>query len=299
MRIHLGGPWAAVAVIACAVLTATAGPVAAQGFFQQLFGSIPPPPAPMPQPSARPFVMPYSNYSTRRPSQDDDDERASSGGKFKTVCVRMCDGFYFPISNSTSKKGFYRDQMRCRSACGDDARLFHLPAGATDIGDANDNNGRVYNLLPVAYRYRKALTPGCQCRQAPWSEAEQARHQQYAIKDADKQAQQKADNVARAEADKTIGEKAEAGEATEPAPVSVADAKGKAQKISANQKAGGARSATQQSGQPAGQQAGRRPQATPAATLAAAAPKVAQQPAPMGLGLGGGGYSWPGDPPRR
>jgi hypothetical protein len=237
--------------------------------------------------------MPYSNYSTRRPPQDDDDERPSSGGKFKTVCVRMCDGFYFPISNSTSKKGFYRDQMRCRSACGDDARLFHLPAGATDIGDANDNNGRVYNLLPVAYRYRKALTPGCQCRQAPWSEAEQARHQQYAIKDADKQAQQKADNVARAEADKTIGEKAEAGEtpSSEPAPVSVADAKGKAQKIATNQKASA-------SARPSTQPAGRRPAPIPP-TLAAAAPKPAQQSAPMGLGLGGGGYSWPGDPPRR
>jgi hypothetical protein len=294
MRIDRSSHWVAGVVIACAAIQAGASPAAGQGFFQQLFGASSPPPVPMPQPSARPFVMPYSNYSTRRPSNEGDDDRASSGAKFKTVCVRMCDGFYFPISNSTAKKGFYRDQMRCRSACGDDARLFHLPAGATDISDANDSNGRVYNLLPVAFRYRKALTPGCQCRQAPWSEAEQARHQQYAINDADKQAQQKIDIAARAAADKTIGEKAEAGEVSvsEPASVRVAETKGKPQKIAASQKAvGNARPATTV-------QAGRRPAQAYATTLATA-PKTTPQPAPMGLGFGGGGYSWPGDPPRR
>ena len=40
--------------------------------------------------------------------------------------------------------------------------------------------GRAYASYPVAFKYRKTLVQGCQCRPQPWTEAELARHRAYA-----------------------------------------------------------------------------------------------------------------------
>src|SRR5262249_30316969 len=39
------------------------------------------------------------------------------GGTFRTVCVRTCDGFYFPISYSTSPDRFRDDEQACQRMC--------------------------------------------------------------------------------------------------------------------------------------------------------------------------------------
>ena len=39
------------------------------------------------------------------------------GGTFRTVCVRTCDGFYFPISYSTSPDRFRDDEQSCQRMC--------------------------------------------------------------------------------------------------------------------------------------------------------------------------------------
>jgi hypothetical protein len=180
-------------LVVCAAI-ADAAPAHAQNFFQQLFGFAAPAAEPQrsPQqpttPGGRAYSFPAnSSLVNRRPSHEDEaDERQSKGPNYRTVCVRMCDGYYFPVSNSTTKKGFYRDQNKCSATCGQEARLFHLPANAMDIDQAVDQQGRVYGYLPVAYKYRKALVAGCQCKPDPWSEAELARHQQYADAEAAK-----------------------------------------------------------------------------------------------------------------
>ena len=38
-------------------------------------------------------------------------------GSYTTVCVRMCDGYYFPISHRVPRNRFYRDADVCRSRC--------------------------------------------------------------------------------------------------------------------------------------------------------------------------------------
>ena len=46
-------------------------------------------------------------------------------GTFRTVCVRACDGFFFPISFSTTQSGFARDAQMCQSSCpGTQAELY-------------------------------------------------------------------------------------------------------------------------------------------------------------------------------
>ena len=44
-------------------------------------------------------------------------DRARSYGTYRTVCVRLCDGSFYPISFSTTPDNFARDEAQCRSSC--------------------------------------------------------------------------------------------------------------------------------------------------------------------------------------
>jgi hypothetical protein len=53
-------------------------------------------------------------------------------GTYRTVCVRLCDGFYFPISFSTYRSHFQKDAQRCEQSCPNRSRLFAHPTGVSD-----------------------------------------------------------------------------------------------------------------------------------------------------------------------
>jgi len=97
---------------------------------------------------------------------------------YRTVCVRLCDGYYFPLSASSPRARLHRDDDLCRNSCESGARLFYHPV-SKDIDDAVDLEGQPYARLPNAFRYRKALKQGCTCRPEPWSEEARQRHDRY------------------------------------------------------------------------------------------------------------------------
>ncbi len=165
----------------------------AQSFFQKLFGS----PAQAPQTQtyqSRPQTIPphrFSRLPAARPRQmlpSRDEERADEdigppdgSGTYRTVCVRTCDGFYFPLRAGATHKNFAADVKSCRTACGSDARLFYSPSWSAEGADALvDLAGRKYSSLPHAFAYRKALVEGCTCKPVPWSVEEEQRHRGYA-----------------------------------------------------------------------------------------------------------------------
>jgi len=87
------------------------------------------------------------------------------GGTFRTVCVRTCDGFYFPISYSTSPDHFREDELACQRSCpATEVSLYTYHNPGEEIAQAVSLNGRVYTDLPTAFQYRKAMTPSCSCR---------------------------------------------------------------------------------------------------------------------------------------
>lgn len=163
------------ALSACVWLFALCAPASAQSFFEQLFGIAKPNPVPPLLPPA-----PLSRPAVSSPQFDKPSVAPQSGGTYRTVCVRMCDGFFVPISFSTRRDNFQQDRAKCRATCGDDARLFFHRNPGEAIEDAVDLSGRPYNHLPNAFRFRKTRVEGCACRPPPWSEAEVARHQSYA-----------------------------------------------------------------------------------------------------------------------
>lgn len=87
-----------------------------------------------------------------------------SYGSFRTLCVRTCDGYYFPISFATVESRFAADERTCRARCpGTDVALYvHRNPGA-EAGDAVSLAGEPYRSLTAAFRYRKAFDATCRC----------------------------------------------------------------------------------------------------------------------------------------
>src|SRR5262245_54912780 len=88
---------------------------------------------------------------------------------YRTLCVRLCDGYYFPVSFSTLPNHFQRDAQVCQSQCAAPAELYYHqnPGGAVE--QMVSANGQLpYTTLKSAFRYRKEFVPGCSCKQAEY-----------------------------------------------------------------------------------------------------------------------------------
>lgn len=91
-------------------------------------------------------------------------------GTFRTVCVRRCDGYFFPVSFSTTQGNFARDADVCRASCpGTDVELYTYRNPGETTDDMISLGGVSYASLDVAYRYQKEYVEGCSC-QAPQSQ---------------------------------------------------------------------------------------------------------------------------------
>jgi hypothetical protein len=89
------------------------------------------------------------------------------GGTYRTLCVRTCDGYYFPISFSTTSERFPEDARTCEAMCpGTEARLFYHdnPGGGPET--MMSITGEAYSSLPTAFQYRTSISPSCTCRPA-------------------------------------------------------------------------------------------------------------------------------------
>jgi hypothetical protein len=88
----------------------------------------------------------------------------SDFGTFRTLCVRTCDGYYFPISFSTVSSHFAADEQACRARCpGTDAVLYTHRNPGQESEDMVSLAGEPYSVLPTAFRYRSEYDRGCTC----------------------------------------------------------------------------------------------------------------------------------------
>lgn len=96
------------------------------------------------------------------------------GGTYRTICVRTCDGFYYPVSYATTPDRFRDDEQTCQRTCpAAEVALYTYHNPGEEVAQAVALNGRLYTELPTAFQYRKALTPSCSCRRAgeSWADA--------------------------------------------------------------------------------------------------------------------------------
>jgi hypothetical protein len=77
------------------------------------------------------------------------------------VCVRLCDGFFFP--SATSSGG----DEACAAQCPDAPTAGYTePAGSDRIEDAVSTRGALYSALPVANRYQTTFDNTCRCHRS-------------------------------------------------------------------------------------------------------------------------------------
>lgn len=96
-------------------------------------------------------------------------------GNYRTLCVRSCDGYYFPISWSVSQSAFERDQNVCQAMCPGTAVELHFHHSTAQESEemVSAVTGRPYTEMPNAFRYRQPgapASPGCGCGAAAASE---------------------------------------------------------------------------------------------------------------------------------
>jgi hypothetical protein len=95
-------------------------------------------------------------------------------GTYHTVCVRACDGYYFPISYSTVPSRFPDDERACQRLCpAAEAELYSFHNPGENMEQAVSIGGQPYTALPNAFRYRKEIIAGCSCRRPgqSWADA--------------------------------------------------------------------------------------------------------------------------------
>ncbi|HUO00615.1 MAG TPA: DUF2865 domain-containing protein [Bradyrhizobium sp.] len=125
-------------------------------FFSNLFGNNNPAAAPSPGEPVGPI------------------DNGGQSGTYRTVCVRACDGFYFPISFATVPARFPDDERTCKALCpAASASLFTYRNPGEDMNSAVSLSGQPYTSIPNAFAYRQKFNPTCSCKPAgeTWAEA--------------------------------------------------------------------------------------------------------------------------------
>ena len=90
-------------------------------------------------------------------------------GNLRTVCVRTCDGGFFPISSGATPLDFRRDQKVCAMMCPEtETQLFYqsMTYGQETEQMTSTVTGRPYAELPNAFAYRtreRAKAGACGC----------------------------------------------------------------------------------------------------------------------------------------
>lgn len=164
---------------------------AAQSFLEKLFGfgagaAGPAIGAPRQVILPGPYRSPSAVTRTTASEQPDEagERRAYRTGELRAVCVRLCDGYFWPLNDHASAQTLKVEAERCEAACGTEARLFYQDRDQPDPAAMTDLSGQRYEKLETAFLYRKRLISGCGCKPAPWSLAERERHRGYAIAEA-------------------------------------------------------------------------------------------------------------------
>lgn len=86
----------------------------------------------------------------------------------RSVCVRLCDGYYFPIGPLSRDSDLGDHEAACSGLCPDaPTQLFIVPSGSDRIEDAVAGDGARYVALPAAFRNRTTVDKTCACHRRP------------------------------------------------------------------------------------------------------------------------------------
>lgn len=106
-------------------------------------------------------LSPQEMENLRRAREEHVWERSNT---LRTVCVRTCDGFFFPVSLSTTRSRVDADAQSCQAQCpAAEAKLFYFPSRTGDMNSAVAMDGTRYMDIENAMRYQREFVPNCAC----------------------------------------------------------------------------------------------------------------------------------------
>ncbi|WP_132253831.1 DUF2865 domain-containing protein [Methylobacterium segetis] len=103
----------------------------------------------------------------RRATPRADRIAASALAGTRTVCVRACDGYLFPLGNLASRQDLPVHEAACAAACPNAATsLYTLSRGENDLDRAVSLKGQPYLGAVFANVYRQRRVADCSCQPA-------------------------------------------------------------------------------------------------------------------------------------
>ncbi len=88
-----------------------------------------------------------------------------TGRTFRTLCVRTCDGYFFPLSFKAGHDQLAYDEARCSEICpASETELYVYRNPGEDQSKMTSLAGAPYADQPFAFRFRKEYVQGCSCR---------------------------------------------------------------------------------------------------------------------------------------
>lgn len=115
------------------------------------------------------YSDPYGNAGFATP-EDGFGPSAEYPGSLRTMCVRTCDGAFFPISSNSSPADFQRDAETCQRRCPGTETALYYHAMATEETNqmVSAATGEPYADLPSAFAYKtRDLSQPGQCGCSP------------------------------------------------------------------------------------------------------------------------------------
>lgn len=90
---------------------------------------------------------------------------APTGVGRHSMCVRLCDGYAFPVGAYHGEADRAAHEATCHAQCpGAETALYVMPGGSDSMADAvRVGSGRNYSQLPDAFHYTSVLDGACTC----------------------------------------------------------------------------------------------------------------------------------------
>jgi hypothetical protein len=86
------------------------------------------------------------------------------GGGYRTLCVRSCDGYFFPISFSASRSKFKIDEAVCKGMYPEGAASLYVVSNATDADRAVSLKGEPLANQTFEADHLKTFVPACKAQ---------------------------------------------------------------------------------------------------------------------------------------
>jgi len=129
-----------------------------RGFFESLFGG-----------GTR---QDYEEIPAEPPVADDGEEQQAHGGS-QAICVRTCDGGFFPLNYSVRHGNTDNLEELCHALCPNVETKLFTRNPSNEVGTAVGVDGTNYSDLANAFKFQKSFDKACTCKPADvtWSQA--------------------------------------------------------------------------------------------------------------------------------